>query len=637
MNLESLKKEARRWLNALRDADPAARARLARVFPDAPAAPTLRDVQLALAREHGFAGWPLLKQAIERRLKDAADAGANARALYEAKAEALLEAYRTGAPEALERHYRYTWHRRAWSAMRTYVQLDLGKRPAPPGADVEITLDDARLLIALEHGFADWPAVEAFTKSLAPERRFTAKPLRLVTRKGPDHWEPIAGSRQWDEILELLAQHPAAGLSGQGQMTDDLLVDLSHRAPTVTAIGLSGCAQITDAGIRHLARFPALQHLDLTGTSVTDDGLQVLRALPRLCALSLSWNRVTEAGVRVLADCHELEEVNLGQSTAAGDAAVRALAGKHKLRRLAVALSDSGMALLHNLPVFASWQGGEAKLGLVQRSTPNHLTLRGTFTDAGMQHLRGLDGLFGLDIGDSRLAITAAAMEPLTALPHLGFLSVDAKDAWMEAIARLPHLRALTAQDTTAGDAGFVALSRSRSIEYIWSRRCHNLRTRGFLALADMPALRGLSVSCLNVEDEGLAKLPAFPALRELMPMDVPDGGYRHIGRCEGLESLVLMYCRDTTDAATAHITGLGRLLNYFNSYTTITDRTPELLSTMDSLERVTFDSCHGLTDAGIARLARLPKLRELRVSGRGITSGVRAPFRPTVEVLTGE
>jgi hypothetical protein len=97
------------------------------------------------------------------------------------------------------------------------------------------------------------------------------------------------------------------------------------------------------------------------------------------------------------------------------------------------------------------------------------------------------------------------------------------------------------------------------------------------------------------------------------------------------------MYCRDTTDAATAHITGLGRLLNYFNSYTTITDRTPELLSTMDSLERVTFDSCHGLTDAGIARLARLPKLRELRVSGRGITSGVRAPFRPTVEVLTGE
>ena len=32
-----------------------------------------------------------------------------------------------------------------------------------------------------------------------------------------------------------------------------------------------------------------------------------------------------------------------------------------------------------------------------------------------------------------------------------------------------------------------------------------------------------------------MAELPKFPALRELMPMDVPDQGYRHIARCEAL------------------------------------------------------------------------------------------------------
>ena len=48
------------------------------------------------------------------------------------------------------------------------------------------------------------------------------------------HWEPIAGSREWEECFELLAQHPAAGLSGEGQMTDDLLEDLSRRAQTLT-------------------------------------------------------------------------------------------------------------------------------------------------------------------------------------------------------------------------------------------------------------------------------------------------------------------------------------------------------------------------------------------------------------------
>jgi hypothetical protein len=130
--------------------------------------------------------------------------------------------------------------------------------------------------------------------------------------------------------------------------------------------------------------------------------------------------------------------------------------------------------------------------------------------------------------------------------------------------------------------------------------------------------------------------LREFPALRELMPMDIPDAGYRHIGRCERLEALTLMYCRDTTDAATEHITGLRHLLKYFNSYTTITDRTPELLSTMDSLESVTFDTCHGLTNAGVARLARLPRLRELRVSGRGVTPEVRAAFPARVEVFCG-
>ena len=115
--------------------------------------------------------------------------------------------------------------------------------------------------------------------------------------------------------------------------------------------------------------------------------------------------------------------------------------------------------------------------------------------------------------------------------------------------------------------------------------------------------------------------------------MDVPDAGYRHIGQCEQLESLILMYCRDSTDAATEHITDLRQLSYYFNSYTTITDRTPELLSGMDSIERITFDTCHGLTNAGVARLARLPRLRELRVSGKGFTSEVVDAFPRRIRV----
>ena len=62
--LDNLKKEAKRWLKALRGRNPDARARLARAWPDAPAEPVLRDVQHALAREHHHESWKAFKEAI---------------------------------------------------------------------------------------------------------------------------------------------------------------------------------------------------------------------------------------------------------------------------------------------------------------------------------------------------------------------------------------------------------------------------------------------------------------------------------------------------------------------------------------------------------------------------------------------
>jgi hypothetical protein len=73
--LESLKKESKRWLKALRASDAPARARFERVHPSPPGSPALRDVQLALARERGFAGWTELKAEIEAQPpRDAAHA-----------------------------------------------------------------------------------------------------------------------------------------------------------------------------------------------------------------------------------------------------------------------------------------------------------------------------------------------------------------------------------------------------------------------------------------------------------------------------------------------------------------------------------------------------------------------------------
>ncbi|HXW06398.1 MAG TPA: ankyrin repeat domain-containing protein [Vicinamibacterales bacterium] len=64
---DNLRKAARRWLKAVRRGEPDARARLARAYPDAPEAPTLRDVQHALARERGYESWIALTRARDDR------------------------------------------------------------------------------------------------------------------------------------------------------------------------------------------------------------------------------------------------------------------------------------------------------------------------------------------------------------------------------------------------------------------------------------------------------------------------------------------------------------------------------------------------------------------------------------------
>ncbi|MBI3684460.1 MAG: hypothetical protein HY235_29140 [Acidobacteria bacterium] len=75
------------------------------------------------------------------------------------------------------------------------------------------------------------------------------------------------------------------------------------------------------------------------------------------------------------------------------------------------------------------------------------------------------------------------------------------------------------------------------------------------------------------------------------------------------------MYCRDTTDVATEYAAGL-QLKTYYAGLTKITDRSLEILGRMLSLESIELYETKGVTDAGLAYLAALPRLREIHLSG---------------------
>ena len=411
----------------------------------------------------------------------------------------------------------------------------------------------------------------------------------------------------------------------------------------VTSLDLGDSQFITDEGLEYLARMPQLRELRMSqfpGGRVTDRGLEVLQHLPELRVFEICWQSgITDNGIANLRHCEQLEEVDL-MGTHTGDAAIATLAGKPKLRKFKTGrnVTDDGISLLHQFPAFKTWGGGEVKYGLMSfGAEPTNLLIDGPFTRKGLDNLRGLDGVFGLSFFRHTSNLRGDDLQSLHALPNLGFFGCPGEicdDEAMRHIAALPKLRMLLAQGTVATDEGFRSLSQSKTIEYIWGRECPNLHSEGFAALAEMPALKGLAVSCKFVDDAALAKLKDFPALKELMPMDVSDEGFRHVGRCRQLESLILMYCRDTTDRATEHIQALPNLKKYHAGYTLITDRTLELLSKMSSLEELSFEGCKLITDAGVASLTTLPRLREISVGNSPrVTRSVISSFPTNVRV----
>jgi hypothetical protein len=637
--LDNLRKTAKRWLKALRENDADARARFARAYPDLAAEPTLRDVQHALAREHGYESWTTMIR--DRRAADVTAEGQSTADLdhYEDLAADFAVAYDTGDADALGRIREHYGRPLTWEDLRAAVWQRVRTVREAKGVAGSFPLADARDFVARDREFGSWAA---FTRALAAGASSVGSASIVDSAENSIRPRRALDDSDWDAILSVMRERKLSSLDAGGQMTDAALGRIAQ-LEYVTRLNLGGSRAITDEGLRLLARMPQLEELDLShypGGLITDRGLEVLRHLPGLRKFQMCWQPgISDAGAGYLAFCDRLEEVNL-LGTPTGDGAIRALAGKANLREFKTGrqVSDAGLPLLREFPRFASWHDGEVRYSLMSPvAGPTHLLLDGAFTNEGLSELTGLDGLFALSFFWHVSNLTPHGLARLADFPRLGFLGCQGElcdDESMGYIALMPRLRMLMAQGTVAGDVGFEALSRSQTIEYIWGRECPNLTGRGFVALGTMPRLRGLAVSCKRVDDAALSTLPRFPALRELLPMDVHDEGFRHVGGSEALEALWCMYCRDTTDAATEHIAGLSRVTTYYAGATGITDRSLEILGRMSSLERIEFYECNGITDAGLRHLAALPRLRRVDLSSLpGVTLAGTAVFPARVRV----
>jgi uncharacterized protein len=147
--LDNLRRSAKRWLKALRGGDPSARARLDRATPRAPAAPGLRDVQHALARELGFANWNALKTG-------AAQPASPSLALLEGLVRDVLLAHNDGDETALRRLLDHFGGELTIEELREGVATRLRDVPRDRLPEGPFSVDHAKLLVALQAGFEAW-------------------------------------------------------------------------------------------------------------------------------------------------------------------------------------------------------------------------------------------------------------------------------------------------------------------------------------------------------------------------------------------------------------------------------------------------------------------------------------------------
>ncbi|MBI4890619.1 MAG: hypothetical protein HY821_08330 [Acidobacteria bacterium] len=469
-----------------------------------------------------------------------------------------------------------------------------------------LALEEAQLVLAQDAGYPNW---EAFLSAVAaggpPNPAFEFDPAELCIAPRRRLTEA-----EWDSLLAVAAEHRVTSLEEHGLMTDRVLHKVAA-LPHIKDLRLGGSRELTDDGLLALARMPQLERLDLSeysGGRLTDRGLEALAHLPGLRQLEMCWQGgITDAGVAHLKHCPLLESVSL-MGAPVGDGLVEVLAGKAHLKRFSSGrlTTDRGLARLRELPLLHSAEPGF------------HLLLDGPFSGSGLAQLAGLPGIVELDLFWHVTGLAPGAFAHLASLPNLQMLGCDGDlsgDEAMAHIAALPRLRRLRIQESAATDEGFVALSRSQSIEFIWARESVHFSDRGFLAFSQMSALRSLGISLQRVSDSALAVLPHFPELRELTPVGLQDAGFAHVGRCQRLERLTCMYCRDSTDLATEQITALP-LKYYYAGLTKITDRSLELLGGIDSLGEIEFCECRFVTDAGIPFLTRLPNLKRVGFGG---------------------
>jgi hypothetical protein len=401
---------------------------------------------------------------------------------------------------------------------------------------------------------------------------------------------------------------------------------------------------ISDAGIRHLNRFPRLRWLRLrTGTFAgpgladlgqapcldslclwgdpgpTDQHISYIQGLTHLKRLTIWGAQLTDASLRSIGRLTDLEDLTFIKVTGFTEDGVAYLGNLKNLKRLDVGglwstVGDKGIGYLTSLPqlevipevqatsegipALASfphlktlslrWMGPAADPGLhPQGSVGSRLGIEGDVLSACIRQLAKFKSLEELRLywcTDYGREDDIHFLEALTNLRRLTLSTTKPVTAdFIDAVSKLKNLEflLLTCSGITRADLNRLnSLTKLAHLEVLGSREF--TAEGSALDLSGLKDLRMLSIRVVGLRDADLACLADLPHLRSLSV----DGTFSEQG---------LRYLKDLTELGDLQIGGISM-------------PTGESVSYLAGLRNLGYLTLRGrVTDAAVNRLAELP------------------------------
>ncbi len=250
------------------------------------------------------------------------------------------------------------------------------------------------------------------------------------------------------------------------------LAELTSELETITEMDLAAAKGVSDVGLKHVARIPNIERLNLSGTSVTTAGFPVVSALQKMKSLEFRSFAMDAEAIKTIVKVESLEQLILSQ-TSGGEADFALLCHLPELRELDLsqrAISDQAIKsladcpklevlLLQRTPINGS---GLLAFGAKKGPPLRVLNVNATrFGEKGMPSLKGLETLEELHASESGI-VDQTLLQNLRGLGRLKKLELG--------------LNAIT-------DVGAQAVSGLKSLEEVSFAGCGGVsdKTLGYL------------------------------------------------------------------------------------------------------------------------------------------------------------